>query len=122
MSHALPLPLVQGIGNKPTITLGFGAGTGATVTVTGNNVTGKISLIQGMGGVAGGVIMTLTLADGASFPAGMTVTFAPGNSNFAGLLTALYVSTTASTVTLTLAGLALTAGQVYTGYYQIQGY
>lgn len=116
------LPYLLGRGSAPSVAAGTGAGTGAAVTTVGNNISGKITLVQGTGGIAGGQILVLTMADGWTFPTSATITFSAGNANFASILASIYVTMTANSATLMLNGLNLTAGVTYVGYYHVVGY
>jgi hypothetical protein len=112
---------VMGTGNAPSIVLGSAAGSGASVSIVGNNVAGKITLTSGASLLVSGTVMTLTLANGLSFPNGSVVTYSAGNSAFASVLGLISGSTTATTIALSVSA-ALTLSTVYIGYYSITGY
>ncbi len=106
----------------PSVVVGPGAGTGASVELIGSNTDGLITFTQGALGVANGKILELTLANGIEYPNGLACTFAAANANFAQVTNQLFVTTTKNKAALNLNGLALSAGQVFKGYYKIGGY
>ena len=116
------IPKIIGTSGTPAVAVLAAAGTGATATIVGSNVSGKITLNTGTSLVTGGNILTLTLADGASFPNGMHIQYSSSNANFAMVLTSIYCTTTNNSATLAMNGIALTTNTAYVGYYTISGY
>lgn len=112
---------VVGVGAAPTIALGAAAGSGATYSIAGDNMIGKITLNVGTGILSSGTVMTMTFANSLSYPTGSSVLFSPANSNFATLQTLLYCTTSQTTVTLQCTT-ALTVSTTYIGYYLVVGY
>lgn len=111
-----------GTSGTPSVVLGSAAGTGATFSILGNNLAGQITLTTGISLLGSGTVMTMTLANSFSFPAGMAINFTAGNSNFASLLSVLSVSTTTNAGTLSIATSALSLSTTYIGYYSIMGW
>lgn len=105
----------------PTIVLGAAAGTGASYSITGTNLAGKITLTAGTIGLASGTVITMTFANSFAYPTGCAVTFTAGNAAFAGVITLISATTNTTTVTLAVAA-ALTLSTVYIGFYQIIGW
>lgn len=61
--------------STPTIAVGAGAGTGATVSVVGNDIEGIITLTGGTGATASATVFTLTFFDSyTSAPHGVIIT------------------------------------------------
>lgn len=112
---------VIGTGSAPSISLGGAAGSGASSSIVGTNMSGKITLNVGTGILSSGTVMTMTFANSWAFPNGSVVVFSPGNNNFAAIQTILYASSTATTVTLSCTT-ALTISTTYIGYYLVTGY
>jgi hypothetical protein len=116
----LPSGLV-GSGSAPSLSLGAAAGSGATSSIIGTNISGKITLNSGTGVLASGTVLTMTLANSFAYPNGSVVTFSPGNANFAAV--AQYLSAVTSTTGGVLSvSLALTISSTYIGYYSISGW
>lgn len=61
---------LNGSGSTPAVTLGPGSvvGTGATISIVGNNVDGIITLVTGTGLSSGGSAFTFTAGSGFSYP------------------------------------------------------
>lgn len=116
------VPSLQGSSGTPTLVAGSAAGTGPTLTITGNNLSGKISLTVGTGLLATGTVLTLTLANGLVFPNGMAVIFGAQEPNFASVITKLSVATTTSTAVLSVGITALVTATTYVGFYSISGW
>jgi len=114
------LPSVVGTSAAPTIVLGSAAGAGATVAIVGTNLSGKITLTSGTG-VGTGTVLTMTFSGALAFPNGCSISFAAGNSSFAGIVSTMYVTDTTTTVTLSVTA-ALALSTVYIGYYSVLGY
>jgi len=112
---------VIGLGGTPSLSLGAAAGSGATSSIVGTNMSGKITLNVGTGVLSAGTIMTMTFANNFSYPNGCFITFGAGNAAFAVIKTILYATTTTTTVAL-LCTAALTISTTYIGYYAVTGY
>lgn len=86
------------VGNSGPIgfTAGTGAGTSPTITVTGNDIGGKISVITGSSPMANAPIITINFV--SPYPTPVYVTFGPGNANSANLTSGIgkqvYISST----------------------------
>lgn len=112
---------VVGSSASPSISLGSATGSGATSSIVGTNMSGKITLNVGTGVLSAGTIMTMTFANSFSYPNGCFVNFDAANAAFAAIKTILYVTTTTTAVTL-LCTAALTISTTYIGYYLTTGY
>lgn len=110
---------LSGNSTTPTIVLGSAAGTGATSSIVGTNLSGQITLTTGTG-VGIGTVITLTLAGAYAFPTNTFVNFTAGNNNFAGVMNTIYCTTTTTTVTLSVTA-ALALSTTYVGFYSITG-
>jgi hypothetical protein len=115
------VPYVIGAGSTPTLSMGAAAGTGATSSIVGTNMSGKITLNVGTGILSAGTVMTMTFAGGLTYPSGAVVTFSAGNDNFAAIAALVYATTSTTTVTLACRA-ALTISTTYIGYYTVTGY
>lgn len=116
---------VNGLSGKstaPVVTLQTAAGTGASVSIVGNNVSGKITLTTGVSLLSTGKVLTLTLADGLTFANGAFALFSPADANFAGVYSKLYAIGSTTGADLYVALTALSVSTVYTGTYLIVGY
>lgn len=112
---------LTGTSGTPTIVLDANAGSGATYSIVGTNLAGKITLNTGTGVLNAGTILTMTFANSLSYATGSTVTFSPANTNFAVVLNTIYATTTQTTVVVAVtAGLSLST--TYIGFYHILGY
>jgi hypothetical protein len=102
-----------------SVVAGAGAGTSPTLTVTGGDVSGTITLTSGTTPASGGTILTLTFlnAYGASPPVVLT----PGNSAAAALSGAAnpYVTTSTTAFIFTAGATALAASTSYVWYYHV---
>lgn len=114
---------IIGSGNAPTVTLGPVAGTGATYTIVGNNITGRVTVTTGSGLSlnATGVLVTLTLADGVTYPNFAQLQIEPLNAGMAGMLMSRYTTTTNNSVSVNINNLTLNAATPYAFSYLITG-
>jgi hypothetical protein len=108
-----------------SVTNGAGMGTGGSVggTVTGNNVSGLVTITTGSSGISGGsntLIATINLT--ASFPNHVYVTLTPANNTTAGFSGIFVVGQAggSSDFEIKTSG-TLTASTVYTWYYSVSG-
>lgn len=113
---------VVGVGS-PTIAAGTGAGTSPTVTVTGNDRAGLISVATGTAPAASAVVATITSST-ASGAAPKAVILTPAGPNAATLSGngAVYLdsaSTTAAHFVLKVGSSALAASTTYLWHYQV---
>ncbi len=111
----------KGAGGTPTLTLATAAGSGATRSIEGNNVAGKITLTTGLTLLSSGLVMTLGFADGLVYPNGCHPQFTAGNENFAGVYIKLYAVGKTTGVELYVTA-ALSLSQTYVGTYHITGF
>lgn len=116
------IPQIMSNGNTPTITVQSAAGSGASASIVGNNVAGKITLTTGLSLLNTGKVLALTFADGMTFPNGCFITFTPADVNFSGVYTKLYAQTSTTGVDLFVGVTALSVSTTYIGYYHIIGY
>jgi hypothetical protein len=110
-------------GTSPTIGAGAGAGTTPTVSVTGKNMAGRISLTEGSSppGTAGQTLFTVTF--GTAYAAAPIVVLAPANaaaSNLTGT-SAAFVDRAGITTSVFVVknSAALTAAAVYEWFYHV---
>ena len=109
-------------GGTPTVVVNTAvAGSGASATISGTNMAGKIVLTSGTALLTTGKVLSLNFADGFTFPNGGFAVFSPGDINFALLAARLYVVTRVDGVDLYVVTNPLTLSTQYTGYYQILG-
>lgn len=112
---------LTGTSGTPTVVLDANAGSGATYSIVGTNLAGKITLNTGTGVLSAGTVLTMTFANSLSYATGATVTFSPANTNFAVVLNTLYATTTQTTAVIAVtAGLSIST--TYIGFYHILGY
>jgi len=108
-------------GSTPSNTPGTGAGTGPTVSVTGNDIAGYVSIATGTTPTAAANIVTVTFATQlAGTPKAIQLT--PANANAAIELTKVYVdqaNTTSTAFIIKNSGTALTASTTYLFYYTV---
>lgn len=111
------------VGNSvaPSLVLGSAAGTGSTVSIVGTNISGKITLTTALT-VSSGTVLTMTLAQGLTFPGGCVITFSAGNSSFAAIGASLYVSSTSTTQAVLSVAVGLGISTTYIGYYSVSGW
>ena len=127
VGDTMKMPPVIGMGNKPSVTVTAAAGIGATVTVDGTNVSGVITLntgtlALGFATLGLGKVLTLTFADGFSFPSGSACVFSAVNANFANVLTRIYTSSGITTGAELNVSIALAVSTTYIGSYTITGW
>jgi hypothetical protein len=108
-------------GSTPSNSAGTGAGTSPTITITGNDIAGYISIATGTSPTASGNIVTVTFSTAlTNTPTSIQLT--PANANAAGELTKFYVDqSTASSNSWIIKNTssALTASTTYLFYYTI---
>jgi hypothetical protein len=111
-------------GVNPTIAAGAGSGTGSSVSVTGNNTDGIITVTSGTLPTASAVIATITLGGSQSYPTSATMTLTPNNANAALLSGAsmVYVTGTGTTTVLNSGTTNITGSLLYSWTYHIGGY
>jgi hypothetical protein len=109
--------------STPGIAAGTGAGTSPTVSITGTDQSGKITVTTGTAPTLSGVIATITYASGFSFRTGTYPILFPGNAATALLSGTSMVFTTGAQTnfTLTAGTVALTGATSYVWYYKIGG-
>ena len=112
---------IIGMSGIPNIVLGSASGLGSTAGIIGSNLAGKITFTTGASLLSSGIVMTMTFANGLTYPNGCFVNFTSGNSNFASVFNSLYATTTTNTVVLNVT-IGLSIITTYIGYYQIIGY
>jgi hypothetical protein len=121
--------IIFGNSSTPSIAASTGAGTSPTVSVSGNNMSGIVTVTTGT--IPSGTnakVVTITFSGGAATPAGMVVMLQPYNSTAALLtgVTMIYAVQDPSTPTAAwdiLAGTtALTAATTYQWQYAVTGY
>jgi hypothetical protein len=108
-------------GSAPTSAAGTGAGTGPTITVTGNDVAGKITVLTGTAPAAANAIVS-TLTATKTWTTAPIVVLTPGNAAAAALAgaTAPFVdaaSTTTTVFVLKAGATALAAATTYVWLY-----
>ena len=108
--------------NPPVASLGPGAGTGASINITGSNECGIIDLTTGTSPSSGSIVVKLKLSDLFSFPTMAICVLQPANDEASGL-NLLVVTEDADSVTISTN--AFTTLGVTTNYifnYIIKGY
>jgi hypothetical protein len=112
---------VNGKGTAPAITAGAGAGTSPTLSLTGNDVGGLISLTTGTLPSTSATLFTVTF--NVAFAAAPYVSFSPANSAAAalGTVSAVYVTSTSTTFVITSGTTALAASTAYAWSYHVSG-
>lgn len=120
---SLRLGQIIGGSTAPAIAAGPGAGTSPSVTITGTNLAGQVSVTVGTAPTGGAVVATVTFANSFAYPAAPYVMLTPANATAAGLTGTAQVFVTATTTTLVInvgsGGLAA-SGQ-YIWNYHVQG-
>lgn len=102
----------------PAIAAGAGAGTSPTISISGNDKGGTVSLTTGSSPSTSAVIATITLA--VPLHSAPPVIFTPANAATAALTSAApYGTSTASTAVLNANGAALTGATAYKWNYRI---
>jgi carbohydrate esterase-like sialic acid-specific acetylesterase len=103
-----------------TIAAGAGSGTGASGSVSGNDMAGKIDITTGSSPSTSATIVTITF--NAAYSSAPTVILTPGNAASAALTggTQVFVSSTSTTNFVVLSGsTALGASTQYIWYYHV---
>ena len=97
----------------PTIAAGAGAGTSPTVSVTGTDNSGQITITTGTSPIAAATIATITFA--STYLNTPYVVISPANANAAALYntTRVYAASSTTAITLTAGSAALTASTQY---------
>jgi len=104
-----------------TIAAGAAAGASPTLSITGNGLSGEITINTGSTTTTTGVIATITLP--VAFPNGCRVALTPSSDVAAAGITRVFVTTTASTFVLNASGTALTAStNGYKYFYTVTGF
>jgi hypothetical protein len=101
-------------GSTPTIAAGTGAGTGPTVSISGNDTSGTITITTGTSPTAG-TLATVTF--GSTYGSAPRVTFTPDNGSAATVQ--YYAGSTTSTLTLD-SNNAPAASTTYTYFYHAE--
>jgi hypothetical protein len=101
-------------GSPPTIAAGAAAGTGATVSISGNDLSGMITITTGTG-AGSGVLATATFA--SSYGAAPNVTLTANNS--AAALLPNFATSTSTTLSLHAAA-AASSGTTYIYFYHVE--
>lgn len=117
----LTMGAVVGSSSTPAVALGAAAGSGSTVAIVGSNISGKITVVTSLT-VSSGIVLTMTLAQGMTFPNASVVTFSPGNSSFAAIGASLYISSTSTTQAVLSVAVGLGISTTYIGYYNVSGW
>ena len=110
-----------GSGSTPSLVVGAAAGTGATVSIVGTNISGRITFVSGTSLLTSGTVLTMTYANSFAYPNGCVLTFSAGNASFASVLQYLSAVTSTTGVVLSTA-LGLSISTTYIGYYQVTGW
>ena len=124
-SGLLATPEVQGLGATPTIAGGSGAGTSPTLTITGTDLAGEITITTGTSPTASATIATITLAGGVSFPNHGEPVLSAESASAASLTgTSIPFCPQAGTSTWTINSnsTALPASTIYVFRYHLLGY
>jgi len=103
-----------------TIAAGAGSGTGASGSVSGNDMAGKIDITTGSSPSTSATIVTITF--NAAYASAPTVILTPGNAASAALTggTQVFISSTSTTNFIVLSGsTALSASTQYIWYYHV---
>lgn len=108
----------------PSISAGAGAGTSPTVSVSGTNEDGVVTVTTGTLPTLGATAATITFSSSFAFPTDCSVTLTPGNSSAALLSGTTMVYTTGNTSTwiITAGTAALGAATTYIWNYHIGGF
>lgn len=116
---------LTGKSSTPTGVLGTGAGTGASETITGNNISGTLSVTTAGTPSASATVTTITFAGTLTYPNGCSVQLFPANANAASITggaTEIYAAGTTTTWVVTSGTTGLTTGTTYLWNYLIIGY
>lgn len=121
--------LLAGNSSTPSTTAGAGAGTSPTISISGTNLNGVITIITGtLPTGTNANVVKVTFAGGNAAPNGLTITLTPGNANAATLsgVTMIYATQDATTPTgawdIFSGTTALTASTTYIYNYHVMGY
>lgn len=106
-------------GGAATVAAGAAAGSSPTVSVSGNGVSGTLTVTTGTSATTG-VLATITLP--VSFPNGCRAVLTPADSDAAAGAAKIFVTTTASTVVVNVGTAALTDATQYLWNYTVTGY
>lgn len=108
-------------GSTPSNSAGTGAGTSPTISITGNDIAGKISIATGTSPTAGGDIVTVTFATTLiNTPKAIVITAA--NANAATEIAKVYIddaTISSSSFKIKNTSSALTASTTYLYYYTV---
>lgn len=124
ISGELQVKQITGLSSAPSIAAGVGAGTSPTVSVTGTNLAGVVSVTTGtLPTGANAVIATITFASSFAFAAAPYVELFGDNPITAALsgLTMVYTTRTTTTFVITSGTTALTAATAYKWVYHVIG-
>jgi len=100
-SGLLSVPQIKGSGSTPAIAGGAGAGTSPTVSITGTDLAGEITVTTDTDPTTGAVFCTVTFA--TAFSSAPYVVFSPSNLNAADLFASsgdFFINSTTTTFTL----------------------
>lgn len=106
----------------PTIAAGTGAGTSPTISITGDNQHGFITLTTGSTPSTSAVIATITFSAYYSFLGSSVTTITPGNAASIAGAQLVYTTGSAGAWTLNSGGTALSASTAYIFKYNAEGY
>lgn len=106
--------------DTPSSTVQSSAGTGATVSITGTNIAGSISITAGTG-TGTGQILSATFSNSFSYPNGCSVVLFASNSLGASYGPLVYATGTTNAWSVFVTS-PLSTGQTYTWNYQVIGY
>ena len=122
MSSAVGVGVLKGISATPTVSLGTGAGTSPSYTISGNGLSGKITITTGTT-PSGSNATIATVTYPSSFPGNSFPSLTPGNAAAAQLAgtTMIYVNGAASGFTVVSGTSGLTASVTYVWYYSVSG-
>ena len=114
---------MKGISSTPTIAAGTGAGTSPTVSITGSDMAGWISVVAGTAPATSATIVTITF-NVAYSTAPVCVSLTPANSTAAGLNATSMVfvnraGITTTTFAITSGTASLTGASTYEWYYSV---
>lgn len=108
-------------GSAPTVAGGTGAGTSPTITMTGNDICGYITVVTGTTPTGAGIIATITFNTTLS-NAPKSILITPGNTFAGGGFNRFFVDQTASTTSVWVlknTATVLSAGVTYILYYLV---
>lgn len=107
--------------STPTIAAGAGAGTSPTVSVSGTDQSGDVTVTTGTVPTLSAVVATITFFSGYNFRTGTYPMLYPGNATTATLsgTSMVFTSGTTTNWTITSGAVALTAATTYLWHYRI---